>query len=403
MLRSFVPLVACALLAGCIDSPPGEPMPLSQVQLGPWTMEPEAGKLTVAWTTQLPTRGRVVFAPLDGSAPKRTAGDPGLATDHRVQLTGLSAGVRYGYTILGDVPAHGSFVAPPDPTADPNAHPFRVLVYGDNRTNGGDHSLVVRAAESQGAVLALHTGDMVVNAKDQAAWGRWFDVERDLLSTTPIVPTVGNHEITDQGVAYSRHFKAPGALPYHSLDYGNVHIQVLDSFEIQAGADPHAGAVSEAQKAWAVEDAKAVPQDRHLWMLVHQGIQTHPKDMRPGHGGLPGVRDLIAQVQKLHPVEAVFAGHEHFYERGDYEGIHYLVIGGGGAPLEEPDPQGDGVKLATKQLSFVTLDVCGCHVTGEAHDLQGKVFDAFTLSDCDKPCTSTSTKTVNGSDAGVVK
>ncbi len=388
MIRPLCLALASTLAAACIENPPGEPLPLAQVQLGPWTMEPQAGQITVAWTTRLPTSGRVVFAPLDGSEKARAASDGALATDHRVKLTGLTAGVRYGYTILGDVLSHGSFIAPPDPQADPSAHPFRVLVYGDNRTNGGDHALVVRAAESEGAALALHTGDMVVNAKDQAAWTRWFDVERDLLSTTPIVPTVGNHEITDQGVTYSRHFKAAGGLPYHSLDYGNLHIQVLDSFEIQAGADPHAGAVSEAQKAWAAEDAKAVPQDHHLWMLVHQGLQTHPKDMRPGHGGLPGVRDLIGMVRKVHPVEAVFAGHEHFYERGDYDGIHYFVIGGGGAPLEEPDTAGEGVKLAIKQLSFVTLDVCGCHVTGAAHDLQGKVFDSFTLADCEKPCAA---------------
>ena len=37
-------------------------------------------------------------------------------------------------------------------------------------------------------------------------------------------------------------------------------------------------------------------------------------------------------------------------------------------------------------LSFVTLQVCGCHVTGQAKDIAGRVLDSFTLSECREPC-----------------
>jgi len=394
MFRPGTLLAGCALAtlscspARTASAPPPPP---ETVQLGPWLADPGPRQMTVAWTTRDPLAGRVEVESVDAQGkpgPVRLVQERGATVDHRVQLQELNPGQRYTFQIAGDPVAHGSFITAPDPAADPFAHPFTVLVYGDNRTNGGDHALVVRAAEAQGAQLALHTGDMVVNAKDQRAWARWFDVERDLLSTTPLVPTVGNHEITDQGVTYSRHFKTPGGLPYHAFDYGNVHIQVLDSFEIQAGADPHTGAVSDAQKAWAEADAKSVPADHHLWMLVHQGPYTHPMQMRGGHGGLPGVRELISMVQKVHPVEAVFAGHEHFYERGEQDGLRYFVLGGGGAPLEDPDPSGSGVKLVLKALSFATLDVCGCHVTGATKDIAGRILDSYTLSDCDQPCTA---------------
>jgi len=374
----------CGASACVADTPVSEALPLQAIQLGPWLMDVGPTQITVAWTTLRPTLGKIRYASETGRPA--TAAESSATTDHRMLLSSLSAGTRYRFAVLGDGPASGSFTTAPDPAADPSTHPFRVLIYGDNRTNGGDHALVVNAAQAQHAELALHTGDMVVNAKDQRSWAHWFEVERELLASTPLVPTMGNHEITDLGVTYSRHFKQPGGLPYHSVDYGNVHIQVIDSFEIQAGADPHAGAVSDAQKQWAIEDAKAVPLDHHLWMLVHQGPQTHPKDMRPGHGGLAGVRDMIAGIQKVHSIEAVFAGHEHFYERGELDGLHYFVIGGGGAPLEDPNPAGEGVKTAVKALSFVTLEVCGCHVAGKARDITGKVFDSFTLADCPKPC-----------------
>jgi hypothetical protein len=376
----------CGASACVVDTPVSEALPRQAIQLGPWLMDVGPTQITVAWTTLRPTVGKIRYTSQEGLTAR--AAESLATTDHRMLLSSLVAGTRYRFTILGDVPASGSFTTAPDPAGDASAQAFRVLVYGDNRTNGGDHALVVNAAQAEHAELALHTGDMVVNAKDQRAWARWFEVERELLASTPILPTMGNHEITDLGVTYSRYFKQPGGLPYHSVDYGNVHVQVIDSFEIQAGADPHAGAVSEAQKQWAAADAKAVPQDHHLWLLVHQGPQTHPRDMRLGHGGLTGVRDMIAGIQKVHPVEVVFAGHEHFYERGELAGLHYFVIGGGGAPLEDPNPAGEGVKLAVKALSFVTLEVCGCHVTGKARGITGKVFDSFTLSDCPKPCSA---------------
>jgi len=370
----------------CIDSPAGEAMEPQTVLLGPWLLEPHAREMTVAWTTRLPLLGQIEFSPEGHPEQVRRSQEGFSSNEHRLVLQGLLPDTRYRYTVLADIPVSGSFTTAPDPNDDPFAHPFSVLVYGDNRSNGGDHELVVRAAESQPAQLALHTGDMVINAKDQRAWAQWFDVERDLLANTPLLPTEGNHEITDNGVTYSRHFQQPGRPTYRSLDYGNVHIQVLDSFEQSAGADPHAGAISEAQKAWAEADAKAVPVDHHLWMLVHQGPHTHPKELRPGHGGLPGVRELIAMVWKVHPVEAIFAGHEHFYERGEIEGLRYFVIGGGGAPLEDPEPAGAGVDVALKELSFVNLQVCGCHVTGKTRDLTGHVLDKFVLADCPKPC-----------------
>ena len=375
---------ALGVLLACERQPAVERRPSTVAVLGPWLTDVQPNRLTVAWTTQVPLRGEVQFG--QGGLLDKTAADALATTDHRVVLTGLAPGQQYDYRIQSEVPQGGSFTSAPDPVGDPFTQPFSVLVYGDNRTNGGDHALVVRAAGAQGAVLALHTGDMVVNAKDQKAWERWFDVESDLLASTPIYPTVGNHEITDKGVTYSRHFQVKGRPTFRAIDYGAVHVQVLDSFELAAGAEPHAGAVSDAQKAWAEADARSVPKDHHLWMLVHQGPETHPLKMRPGHGGLEGVRQLIAMVAKVHPVEAVFAGHEHFYQRGETGGLNYFVIGGGGAPLEDPDPAAPGVKAAAKSLGFVVLDVCGCHVTGRAVDISGRTFDSFTLSDCPQGC-----------------
>ena len=79
-----------------------------------------------------------------------------------------------------------------------------------------------------------------------------------------MVPTVGNHELTDDGVSYSKYFQHRGRPAYWSVDYGPLHVVVLDSFEKAAGATPHSAGMSDAQKAWFEEDLRNVPEGRHV-------------------------------------------------------------------------------------------------------------------------------------------
>ena len=380
--------LASLLLLGACDrvralpgvQPRSSARPQSEpIEMGPWLLEPGERQMTVAWVTAAPSVGRVWYGTRDTD---RLATEPAATTEHRVQVAGLEGGTQYRYRVEAAVEAGGVFTTAPAPGA-----PFNVLVYGDNRTNSGDHALLARAAAAEQTQVALHTGDMVANAADNDLWRVWFAEERDLLARTPLIPTMGNHEITDKGVAYSKYFQRRELPAYRSIDYGPLHIAVLDSFEIAAGATPHSAGISDAQRAWLEEDLRTVPEGRHVWVLVHQGPYAHPMHLRgAGHGGSEAVRQALAAGAKIHPIEAVFAGHEHFYERGEIEGTRYFVFGGGGAPLEEPDSSFAGVEMARKALSYAVVQVCGCHVTGQVKDIEGQVIDSFRLSDCDTPC-----------------
>jgi len=349
-----------------------------EVARGPWLLDPAPGEVTVAWATAQPVKGRVHY--LGGSIAEEDA----ARTDHRVRLRSLPENAEVRYRIDASPPVDGRFRGAPDAKSR-----AAVVVYGNNRTNSGDHALVARAVAGEDAGLLLHTGDMVVNAADEQLWERWFSDEADLLRAAPFVPALGNFDITDNGATWRRWFGQASRPAYQSVDYGPLHVLVLDSFEVAAGADSHAGALSDAQLSWIDEDVRKVPPDKHLWVLVHQGPFAHPARVRPGHGGSERVRQAIQAAARRHPVEAVFAGHEHFYERGEVDGLRYFVVGGGGAPLEDPDPTFPTVEAAHKALSFLSLEVCGCHVTGKAKDILGRVLDSFTLAQCKEPCGST--------------
>src|SRR5438105_11690373 len=347
--------------------------------MGPWILDPQPTAAIVCWVTDDPSLGRVWYGQ---ALTDRLAREEGAKViEHRVLLHGLTPGTHYRYSIEGG--AAGRFTSAPEPGA---RGPIEVLVYGDNRTNSGDHALVVRAAAAEPVQLALHTGDMVVNAREEQLWRDWFREEADLLTRMPLIATIGNHEMTDDGVAYSKYFQRRDRPAYWSADYGPVHLIVMDSFERSAGASPHSGAVSDAQRAWIEEDLRAVPPDRHVWVLVHQGPYAHPAHPRPGHGGSEAVRTALLSARRAHPIEAVFAGHEHYYERGEIDGLKYFVLGGGGAPLDDPDPKARGVEAAAKALSYAVVEVCGCHARGSVKDIAGKVIDSFRLAGCAAAC-----------------
>jgi hypothetical protein len=358
---------------------PAEAAP-AVVVYGPWLLEPGPTRITIAWTSKDEAAGVVAYgeASLD-----RMASEQQPRREHRVALTGLEPGRHYRYRLAG-TPHEGSFWTAPAVTDEADKQvAFRVLIYGDNRTDQKAHAEVVRAAQTENARIALHTGDMVVDAKRADLWQRWFTIEHGILASTPIIATEGNHEVTDHGVAYTAHFQPGGLPPYRSVDYGPVHLIVLDSFEpVATGEQPREGSISEAQKAWLAQDLAAVPKGKHVWVLVHQGPFSHP--LEKGHGGSEGVRSAL--VPHAARIEAVFAGHDHFYERGRNDGLRYFVLGGGGAPLYAPNPKAPGVEHAVKSLSYAVIDVCGCHADGMVKDPSGKVLDRFQLSTCAAAC-----------------
>jgi hypothetical protein len=395
-LSSGLVAACCALAALCAckskEKPQPAPAPAPQpsappapaaaieVRFGPWLLEPSATEVTVAWTTREPAAGKVSYGE---GALDQSALEAQPARDHRVRLSGLTANHLYRYKLEGSS-EEGSFTTAPEPAGEAASQvPFRVLIYGDNRSDEGAHAEVVRAAKDEGARLALHTGDMVVDAKKDELWTSWFAVEHDLLARTPIAATVGNHEITDRGKSYTAHFQAPSLPPYRSFDYGPLHVVVLDSFElVSSGAQPREGGISDAQRAWLNADLLAVPNDRHVWVLIHQGPFSHP--LGHGHGGSEGVRRALAPLHQR--IEGVFAGHDHYYERGKRDGLRYFVLGGGGAPLYEPNPKAKGVQVAVKSLSYAVIDVCGCHASGVVKAPGGKVLDRFELATCAAAC-----------------
>ena len=161
-LAALIALGACDRLPGLARS--GALTRGPPVAMGPWLLDPGAQTMTVSWASDTPSVGRVWYGT---GAADHLATEPGApALDHRVVLGLLSPQTQYRYRIDGSDDS-SIFTTAPEPGGD---GPVEVLVYGDNRSNSGDHALVARAAAAEHAQVALHTGDMVVDAKEGDLW-----------------------------------------------------------------------------------------------------------------------------------------------------------------------------------------------------------------------------------------
>ena len=217
------------------------------------------------------------------------------------------------------------------------------------------------AREAPDAVLA--TGDMVLRGSDLADWQQFFAVTSPLMASVPYYPAIGNHDLgragDDRRLAVDR-FAMPDAPSrpdgtyWYSVDVGpGVHVAVLDSNAYQRPE----------QAAWLDADLAAARARgaRALIAITHDGPYS-----RGSHRGNRTAQRTIVPILQRHHVTLLAAGHDHLYQRGVVGGLHYIVSGGGGAPLYSVScgvpgrarcAVDDGLAFVAKEHHYVLLTI----------------------------------------------
>ncbi len=332
-----------------------------QVVKGPMIQDVRRDHATVAWVTQM---GLQQESDGSGDGSKMTE----VPVYHRVDVTGLKAGTRYSIDLRpAGVDASVGFK-----TAPVTDEPFLFVVYGDTRTR---HDVHQRVADSILAVkpdFLIHTGDLVANGLNPEDWDRFFEIEKDLLRSIPFYPAIGNHE--RNAPAFFKYFIFPnGNGHYYSFDWGSAHFVVMDTNEV-GGSEEEKETFFQEQIGWIREDlrrnAKAL-----TFAIFHHPLYTAIQRRKASAARLA---EKIEPVLLRGGVAAVFSGHDHNYQHHLHAGIHYIVTGGGGAPLYEISPTETALK-AIKIENYVRVGVEKEKALVEALDPDGNLLDSFEL------------------------
>jgi acid phosphatase type 7 len=329
---------------------------------GPYAVNVTQTSATIAWVVQ---SGQASL----GTAPGKLDKPEPVLRVEKVSYAALEPGKKYYYDVLDGRPeGKGSFR-----TAPKGDVPFEFVVYGDTRTRHDVHRKVMAAMAAHSSPdFALQSGDLVENGIDAAQWLTYFDIEREWLRKVSFFPLVGNHERNDR-----QFFDFFEAKPYYAFDWGASHFMVIDS-DIQTVSPTPAGrAAFWAEETHWLEGELQNSQSASMRFVVAHHVPISAVSRRPPEAHMAALIPLLEKYK----VTAGFFGHDHNYQHYLKNGVHYVISGGGGAPLYDADkpPPGITQKVAVIE-NFVVVKASGKKAHVDAIDVNGSTIESFDMA-----------------------
>jgi hypothetical protein len=338
----------------------------AKVAGGPFVVGVTSKTATVVWLVQ--SDEVALTAPTTSAAALKS-------TSFRIErttFTGLQPNTRYDYNIgsAGNA-GRGSFKTAP---ASSSSGPYRFLVYGDTRTRHDVHrSVMAQVMKHALPDFVVHTGDLVADGNDNSLWPIFFDIEANLLRQTAFFPSLGNHE---RNTHYFRELFQEGE-PYYSFDWGNAHFTVLNSDIANFGSTDRVRDLSwTEQRRWIEDDLAAHQKSDYRFVVAHHPPMTAVASRQ---GNNPHMTALIPLFEKYRVTAGLF-GHDHNYQHYLKNGVHYIITGGGGAPLYDVSmpPEGITQKVVSVE-NFLSVDVGDGVAHLQAIAIDGKILDDFQI------------------------
>jgi tartrate-resistant acid phosphatase type 5 len=180
-------------------------------------------------------------------------------------------------------------------------------------------------------------------------------------------PVLGNHDWrTDTAQAYLDYFTLPGNERYYDFVQGSVHFFMLDS-----DYDEPDGVTADSVQAQWLQAGLAASTTPFQLVFMH-----HP----PYTSGHNGSTEDLRWAFAAWGADAVFAGHDHNYERLVIDGIPYIVNGLGGHSIS-----GFNSILPSSQAQYncdygaMRVIANATSVTMQFVTFEGDVVDSYTL------------------------
>jgi predicted phosphodiesterase len=336
---------------------------------GPYVVNPAPRAATIGWVVETSdVKVGAEVGKMDRTVP--------VLRGDKVSLTGLKPGTTVYYQAFAGEEGKGRFKTPPAGRAS-----FKFVVFGDTRSRHELHRKVIAAIEKLDPDFVVHTGDLVNDGYDTSLWPTFFDIERELLRKTVFFPVLGNHE--RDNARFYEFFDVK--LPYYSFNWGAAHFAMIDSDvpNVASGSGARERFWTE-QTRWLEDDLARNQKADFRFVVMHHPAYT--VNITKGGHVSQETQTLVPLFEK-YKVAAVFAGHDHNYQHHLKNGVHYIVTGGGGAPLapaEAPLPGNITLKVESVE-HYVPIEVEGNQAHIRAIALDGHVIETIELTAPESP------------------
>jgi len=361
---------------------------------GPFLQPGGAGEMKVVWRTAEPTDAVVEFG-LEGG-PIRRVSDAALSTEHVVTLQPLVPGLLHRYRAGCHTPEGPAFSPWFQFRAFPERGPLRFAALADTGRGGVEQYEIAERLLEARPDLVLMPGDLVYpNFSPQWEDFRYFSVYARLMAVAPVAAVAGNHDVLYGAEGFFKAFfpptndlpaeahQAAGTSPKHfySFDAGEAHWAGL--YAPLRGA-PGMLIAGSPQAAWLERDL-AVTDKPWKFLFLHDPLRSsglHGGDDYDGNGrrDTEDLRAVALPIAEEAGAQAIFAGHDHDYERFYPDaGVQLLVSGGGGGVLYSMGQRDPLSARFARRYHFLLGDLSAQTLRLRAADLNGAVFDEIFI------------------------
>jgi hypothetical protein len=283
---------------------------------------------------------------------------------------------------LSSIPVQaGAEARPPVPLSLPvEKDSVRFLVVGDTGTGTKQQQQLADLMVSYRQVFpyefVLLLGDNMYGGENAEDFKKKFEnVYRKLLDDkVKFYATLGNHDESNQ--RFYNLFNMDGN-EYYRFRKGNTAFYALNS-----------NYMDKRQVKWLEDELSKDDAEWKICFFHHPPYSSGKK-----HGSSSDLREVVEPIFLKHGVAAVFAGHEHFYERlKPQKGIYYFISGAGGklrsgdvnkrSPLTE--------KAFDTDMSFMLVEVAGDQMHFQVISRTGETVDSGVLANQRKRAASAS-------------
>jgi predicted phosphodiesterase len=290
---------------------------------------------------------------------------------HRATITGLETETRYFYRVRSGSTNTAVFSFR---TAPHRNTPFAVAWWGDNHEGTVTLRTHVSNLLAHAPGFIAVAGDMVNSGNQLGEWHNyWFKPleHMNCAQTTPVIFARGNHD-GEHALAYA-YSALPGNESWFAFDYGNCRFIFLDS-EVSTGISPE-------QLAWLQAELSRPETQRAAFRIVC--FHRPPWVNLWNGGGYLGetfVRNDWTPLFSQGNVDLVICGHAHNYNRGQTNGVVYVISGGGGGTLDvERVANWPLFTIEYSRYHWDLMEVDGDTLTWQVFDQQNRLIDMFAL------------------------
>ena len=211
-----------------------------------------------------------------------------------------------------------------------NVSEYRVLAFGDHRPPSGDKPpavflKIMGEINNEDGAFIIDGGDLVYSG---TIW-QWANLMNVWHWNKPVFIAAGNHEYQGEGINIFHYLFGPTDYAFSLGNYRYIFANdVMGNYQLM-----------ERQFEWLKEQLEIAKKRGEKPVIV---MHAPPYDPRPGgddHAMSESSAKELLKLMREYNAFGIFS-HIHIYWNGTYEGVHFIITGGGGAPLYAPPDEG---------------------------------------------------------------